>query len=333
MTNMVAILSIILVLFLFIDEKKLKTKEQIVNNFIDKNKEYMSKLKYIQNDIINLEFSNIQELKENLNSIQEKYIFISKNNINITDEFKEKIIYNLSLNDDQVMLIKGKYSIQKEGSNLCVKYTNEFLIDTLNYMNIFDKESINNYYIIIGKTVNVQKYIYGEKTTKTICSEADKLYINLKDSQEIFDKCRQNVKNINIKTIIKIGIFVFTTGSITWNFIRSLVLLDQDIYMFLIATAIYYCYTKVVERMYITIGKMKYIASYIFPIYLIIYICTYLYIIIYSKKNHRYILVIFCEDKRIYYCIFNFNISVYCFFVSLPYIKERSARSSFNKYI
>lgn len=285
MTNLVATLSIILVLFLFIDERKLNTTEQILDKYISDKNEYVSKLNYIKRNIINIQFLDIKQLKQKLNNINKEYVFIFKEGINIEDEVKEKIIGNYLLNEDRIMFIKGKYNINTKKDSFTFKIKKGILVETLNYINIFNKEDVNSFDIIVGKKINIQKHLSKENKYRTKYIDMIDVNITLEDYHDIFYQYKQMFKRINVKSIIKIGIFMLSTGSITWSFIRALVHINQDIYMFLVATAIYYCYIKVVKRMYLTIKKIKYIAPYVFFVYIIIYISAYLYIIIYRKKR------------------------------------------------
>lgn len=286
MTNIVATLSIVLVLFLFIDERKLKTKEQIEKRLNKQEiEEYTKKIKDIQNNISVKEVENIEYMEDILKNVTSEYVFLLEKELNLSDNIKEQIIYNYILGNQAICFLKGKYSSRKVKKKTFLNLKNGILIDILNYINLFYKDKIDNYCIIIGKVSDITKYIkkYKVKNNRYSCTE--EVYIYLKSSKEVFLKYKESIKNINIKTVVKIGIFIFSTGSITWNFVRSVIMIENDVYLFLIATAIYYCYTKVVGYMYKTIGKMKYITRYIFPIYLVIYIFTYLYFSIWGIKK------------------------------------------------
>lgn len=286
MTNIVATLSIVLVLFLFIDEKKLKTKEQIEKKLNKQEKEeYIKKIKDIQSNMAVEKIENIQDIDRISNKVSSKYIFAIEDNLNISDDVKEKILYNYLLDNENLCLLKGRYNLEKISKKFFLNLKNNILIDILNYINLFYKNNINNYHIIVGKVTDITKYIGKQKVKNNIYSCTEDIYIYLKDSKEVFLRYKESIKNINIKTMMKIGIFIFSTGSITWNFIRSCILIQNDIYIFLIAAAIYYCYSKVVSYMYKTIGRMKHIATYIFPIYVVVYIITYLYFIIWGSKK------------------------------------------------
>ena len=93
------------------------------------------------------------------------------------------------------------------------------------------------------------------------------------------------IKNMSIGTSLKIGIFLFSTGSVTLNLIRSVFRITSDIYLFVLALSIYYCYTKILQHMYKSIGKIKYLATYLFPLYMLVYIIVTINIGIHSLKK------------------------------------------------
>lgn len=288
MTYLVSLISIILVLFLFIDEQELRKREYIFKSLTqDERKKYIRRKKYIKENLNIIESVTINNLPKEIFAKSE-YILLHKEGTKISKKLEDKLIYNFIYRKEILCLYNGRYSFKtSEKAGRWEKIKLYIYSNLLNYINIFDKQSNDSYMAILGKCEDIENY---SSKKKSISYLADGLIarINLEKKEEkkkVITMYIDCIKNLSIGTSLKVGIFLFSTGSVTLNLIRSAFNISSDIYPFILALSIYYCYTKILQHMYKSIGKIKYLATYLFPIYILIYIIVTINIGIHSLKK------------------------------------------------
>lgn len=283
-----ALVSMVLVLFLFLKDKKFLTKEEIIKRnhryTID---EITKKEQYIKNNIKCLRYTD--KLQDS--NIKEEYILLYREDVVLTENLKQEIYLNYLIEQEKICAFTGRYISEfNKRDTWKDKIKGYFYSTLLNYISIFDKDNIDNYFIIMLKTKDLKALVNKSIPLKNIKSfDSERICINIKyrtkkDRRDIVEKYLYGIRNMSIKTTVRIGIFIITASTITFNLLNNIISLEKNIYKLLVSIFMYYCYSKVVKYIYKSVGRLRYIAPYLFPLYIISYIITYIYIVI-DKKH------------------------------------------------
>lgn len=158
------------------------------------------------------------------------------------------------------------------GKNWSIK---KIYIDIINYLNIFNKQDVETYAVIIcEKTENISfEKQFRENAVSYISSNITNIIIEEEKIKK--DKLKKiylnKLNNANLSLILKILLLIISGSIITTNLIYS-VLYEINIKELILATVIYYCYSYIIRYIYKPLGTRRVVASYIFPIYFLSYI-------------------------------------------------------------
>lgn len=268
-----SIIILVVVTFVFISDRNVKSISEIKKDKISTN-------------IVN----KVNNIKENLDIIQiktkdMKYINISKSIQKTTKQYILLQNNKLKLNECDVDTLIANYIISDEipcGFNIlyvykCEKWSlKKIYIDIINYLNIFNKTDVSTYGVIICKKEDFSK---DERDFKRglisyIPTEATHVIFDKENTKTINFKSiyAQKIKEANISIIIRILLLIISGSIITTNLIYSILNVNNNINGLIISAVIYYCYLYIIKYIYKPIGKQRIIATYIFPVYFIIYI-------------------------------------------------------------
>lgn len=282
------LISMVLVLFLFLKDKKLLTKEQIRKRNYKYNIEEIEKRKQsIQSNVKCIQYTDKIEEKD----IKEDYILLYREDVILTDELKEDIYLNYIIEKEKTCAFTGRYVTKYLKSATWKDKLKGYLYSNLlNYISIFDKDNIDNYFIIMLKKKELKALKNKNIPLKDIKSfDSERINIDIKyrtkeERRDIIEKYLYGIRNMSIKTTARIGVFIFSASTVTLNLLNNIINLERNIYTLLVSIFMYYCYSKIVKYIYKSVGKLRYIAPYLFPIYILSYIITYIYIVI-DKKH------------------------------------------------
>ncbi len=281
-----SVIVLIIVVFIFMADRKTKTLEQTI-------KENSSILEEVENVKQNMKIITIDSKDMNYDklfkSIQEEnlevqYIFIQNNEMNLTHDAIDTLIANYVVNEKRPCGFNLIYSYNEKKWSIKKIY-----VDIINYLNIFNRQELSTYGIIILKKeddLNNEKR-FKENLISYTANESTNVNFSNKEIKK--DKLKRiyvdKLNRANISIIIKMLLLIFSGSIITTNLIYSILNVNNNINAVIIALVIYYCYSYIIRYIYIPIGKQRVIASYIFPIYFIAYIIVSIYTLVSKVIN------------------------------------------------
>ena len=274
-----SIIVLVVITFIYITDRKIKT----IDDLKKQNENIYTNITKLKKDLIILKvnFKNLtqKELYNVAEKGNKKYLFIENEQLKLDNEKRDILIANFVNSKKKTCGFNIKYSYINE-KRISLK---RILVSLINYLNIFNKNDLTTYGVIIIDVKDLDK-IKFLRNKKIICEDIISYVQNKKISLDF------NIKNINMKNYSRICIekiynaspkfilkflLLFLAGSfIAANVIYSSINIKQGITNFVISLTIYLCYTYILKYIYEPVGKERIIASYIFPLYFIIYFFT-----------------------------------------------------------
>lgn len=271
-----SVIILIIVTFVFISDRSVKSIEDIRQN----KKDIESEIKVIKS---NIEIINVSSLEMNYNNVvyiaknsKKEYILLKNRKIDLKEEHIDIIIANYLATEKRTCGFNLLYEYNEAKWSLKKLY-----IDIINYLNIFNKYDLSTYGIIMCEKNNLdlneqefkQKLLTYTPTEFTDI-EYNKQEISSSKIKKIYiDKLTKS----NISLIFKILLLIFSGSIITTNLVYSILNANNNISGLLVSGVIYYCYSYIIRYIYRPIGKQRIVATYIFPIYFIAYIIVSVY--------------------------------------------------------
>lgn len=265
-----SVIVLVIVVFVFITDKKAKTVQIIEREdklILNKVQEIRKDLKIIKITTKDMCYEKILKIIQDL---KQEYVLIQNSKINLKEENITKILANYISENKRPCGFNLVYSYSEKKWTLKKVY-----IDIINYLNIFNKQELATYGVIILKK---NDKIESEKIFKeTMISYLPEEFTNINFTKNEIKKEKMKkiyldkINKADIWITLKFLLFVISGTIITTNLIYSILNLD-NINSVIISGVIYYCYSYIIRHIYIPIGKQRVIASYIFPIYFIAYI-------------------------------------------------------------
>ena len=282
----VSIIILIVVTFIFLSDRKIKSQEEIFLNkeIKQKTKQVKQSLDIIQMDMNKLKYSNLKQLLQNSKN---KYILIIDNELKLNDYEIMCLIANFCMIQNGICGFNANYELKsKMDKNKTLKeklkvVLNYIYIYGINYLNIFNKYELSSYAVLF---VDKDKLDVDTKTKK----ECEKNIISFIPSRKTNIKYSVN-RNKNVKKLyldkIKKGnkriilrvIFLIIAGSYITANLLSKIFNYVGFTNLLISVVIYLCYSYIIRYIYEPLGSKRFLASYIFPIYMVIYVCITIY--------------------------------------------------------
>ena len=263
-----SVIVLVIVTFVFISDRSVKNIEMIEDsNIIDKICDINNELEIIQLDEKNINYININQM---IKRTKKQYILIKNSKLELNECGKNTLIANYIVSNMKPCGFTLLYQYNRKWS------LNKMYVDIINYLNIFNKEDLDTYGVII---CTKQDFLKGENYLKNELVN----YTPCEITSIVFSK--QEIKNINLKNIyinkifnanftiiIKILLLIISGSIITTNLIYSILNANNSINGIIISGVIYYCYSYIIRYIYKPIGRQRIIATYIFPIYFVSYI-------------------------------------------------------------
>lgn len=273
-----SVIILVIVAFVFISDRNIKSIEKIKQEKTDVNVEQEindinEQLEIIERDVKNI---NIYNLKNIIGKTNNQYILIHNPDIKLNKEQINIIVANYINLDKAPCGFNLLYTYQDKKFSLKKLY-----LDIVNYLNIFNKKEISSYGIIICKkddlllNENEFKDKINSFTPNEITDiEYGKQDINILKIKNIY---LEKISNANIEIILKIILLIISGSIITTNLIYAIFNINSDINNLIISLVIYYCYSYIIRYIYKPLGRKRLIVTYIFPIYFIAYIVIVIY--------------------------------------------------------
>lgn len=264
-----SVIVLILVTLIFVSDRNIKSLEKIEcedANILEKVRQIRSNI-----DIVSVKNINYKNILANLKDNDKEYILLHNNKIQL-DEYKIQTLISNYITCNQRMC----------GFNLLYIYSEKqqrlkrIYLEIINYLNIFNRKEIATYGIIVGKKIDL-KQNEGEIKKQIICYTPSKItYIELKKEEISTERLKNiyldKIRKSNLGVVLKILLLIISGSIITTNLIYSLLNVNKNINNCIISLVIYYCYSYIIRYIYKPVGKQRVVASYIFPIYFILYV-------------------------------------------------------------
>ena len=289
-----SIIVLVIITFIFISDRKIKKVEDIKNQ---NNNNFNENLKEVRDNllVLKLNFDNItkNELYNLIRNKKNKYLLLENSLLNLNAKQIDTLIANFINSDKKICGFNIKYTYKKNKKSFFKK----IYVSLINYLNIFNKNDITTYGVIILdlKDINKIKFIKNKKVicnniisyvqNKKINLNADISNINIKKYTLM---CFKKIYNANLKFILKFTLLFITGTYITTNLIISITSIKINITNFFVSLAIYFCYSYILKYIYEPVGKEKIIASYFFPLYFIAYFYIILFINLFKKNKFNF---------------------------------------------
>ncbi len=291
--NYLAIFMLVIVVFFLLkknqlvkyDEKKLSSKE-------------LELMKYIKNNIVYINTNNktISEIATNIQDLDCEYVMLTKRG-RLKPEDENTIIYNFVLNNEKSCGFNVEFYCDNS-KNKFRNVLNKLIVACVNYIQMLRKEDISTYYYVCLKK--------SERLVRNLDVQIFEISPNLKERlNEI--KLKEYLLKRNKLRFSNILSFFFmilagaiVTANVLYN-LNAVIVFDASIYNVIACALIYVCYANILGKVYSPMGKYRFIASYLFPVYTVVYIVltAYYYIkrimggmIMNKKKNFFISLVI-----------------------------------------
>lgn len=286
-----SVIVLIIIIFIFITDRKAKTIEEIktgndnIQNEIDDVKQNLEIIEVSTKDM------NYDKLLKNIQSkkLEKEHIIIKNNRIKLNENDIDTLIANYISSKGRICGFNLQYSYNEKRWSIKKIY-----VDIINYLNIFNKQELSTYAVIICKREDRDKLQEEKSFKENLISYTPTEFTNITLTNEEIKK--DNLKKIytyklesaNISITLKILLLIFSGSIITTNLIYYIFNVNNNINGLIIAAVIYFCYSYIIRYIYRPIGRRRVFASYIFPLYFIAYIVVSIYTLISKviKKVH-----------------------------------------------
>lgn len=290
--NYVAIIFLVIVIFFLLANRKIIPYEDIITN-----SNLKREIEYFKKSVIYINRKHtdtIEKIELELNKSNSKYVVFG----DIEDLNEEKInilIANFINENKQTCGMGFQYDyIVKEKSLKTIIY--KLLAACLNYIEMLSRHDKLNYPLIISEKNQLIQDIKNNNIISFTLSPHLSRKVETEDLKgNVLKKHKISFKNI-VSIILTIMSGTVVTANIVYNII-SIIKLDGNIYDIVACIIIYICYANITVEIYKPMGIFRFVASYLFPIYIVVFIIftTYYYIkeimLRFKMSNKRELLI------------------------------------------
>ena len=276
--NYVAITFLVLVVFFLLSNRKLLTYDEIIQKNINL-KEEIEKVKQEIGYINRTNVKNIEELNLSLDKIKFKYVIYG--DVNDLDKKQVDIIVanfvKLNLKTCGFGFQYGYKSWEKTFKNLLYK----LLAACLNYIEMLSRQNKLNYSLIISSKDTIVQDVKRNNIEPFTLSPLLSRKVENEDLKESILRQRK----LSLRNIISVMLTILAGTTVTANIIYTLIDImhfEGSIQSVIACILIYVCYANLNIEIYRPMGKFRFIASYLFPIYIVVFIIFTAYY--YTKK-------------------------------------------------
>lgn len=274
--NYISIAILLLIIFFYSKNKDVYSYQELIDE-----QEVKLKLNLIKKELLIIDdCKELKKLQETVRNSNKQYVIVT--NVGTLEQGHiDTVITNYIKNDERLSTFVVQYFPLKIASRIR-NLINNINIACLNYINIMGKKVNFQQDIIIGKSQeflnnSVPDYFKTSSELSIIVKGPVRPYL----VRPYLDKRYK----LNFNVVISVLLTLFASTIITANLAYNIVVLiyqDSNLYNLVASIAIYFCYSNIHSKIYKSMGKFKIIASYFFPIYVLIYIIITLY---YFAKN------------------------------------------------
>lgn len=274
--NYVAITFLVLVVFFLLCNKKIMSYEEIIRkgNFKQEIENVEKSICYINRKTIKNKEDLIKKIKElNCNHI----IFGDIEELNKTEE--KTIIANFVFLNKVTCGFEYEFKYMNHSKNI-KNLLYKLLAACLNYVEMLSRHNIMDYSILIARKETIEQDIKSNDITSFTLSP----FLSKKVEKEDLKEHVVRKHKISIKNLVSIILTIMAGTIVTANVVYNVVNIfkgEGNIYDVVACTIIYICYANITVEIYKPMGIFRFIASYLFPLYIVVFIVftTYYYII------------------------------------------------------
>lgn len=298
--NYLAIFILVIVVIFLLQKKQVtKYKEENVS------KENLTKMHYIKENteyIYTKDKTDIQIVDE-INTSNKEYVFLTKED-KITQNQIDIVIYNFILEEENVCGFNMLYYVQNT-KGIIKNIATHILVACINYIQMLRKEDIYSYHFVCLKKDNILKGKTKNINKKKVNVQCFELSEFLKKEVTTFRVKEFVLKRnkLRISSILNFAFAILAGTVVTANVIYNLnevINKNASVYNVLACALIYVCYSNILSKVYSPMGRFRFVASYLFPIYIVLYVVltAYYYIkvvgevLVKKKKNFLISLII-----------------------------------------
>lgn len=280
---------LLIIIFTFMSDKKVNSIQELES----KNENINNEINEVYNNIlitkINKKLDNNKELKKTYKKLiayNKQYVLIKTSGVNLNLESVKTLIANYINVERKACGFMPSYTYKYMNHKTFNDIKQELKIATINYINIFSKEDLNSYGVIILNKEELENIINDENKSEIITfspSEQIEVTWNENNKNNVIEEVKE-IYDADFKAVIKSGLLIAVGLTVTANIISATY--DFNLNNIIISGIMYWCYMFVLKYMYSPIGKYKVVAKYLFPIFLMCYLVI-LFIGSITKKRKK----------------------------------------------
>lgn len=261
MVDIISLIFIIIIIFMFINEAELKNIKNIHYH-----KDLKVAINEVKDNLVIYEYQEDINKSINDNKLYEdkNYIMLKQASIALSDNMLNKIIANYIDMNYMPCGFNGVYIIHKKNKNDFIKYIYQTII---NLTKLFDKKHFRTYPIVIFKnTENNTRKLISFMPNKEILIKIDKIN-KVKYVEEI--------NNLNKISLLNMLLYLYFSASISLNMIYAILKLSfsiTGILTLIITTLIYIMNIYIRKTIFKNFNQEKKLFKYLFPVIYIILI-------------------------------------------------------------
>lgn len=261
--NYLAIFVLVIVVIFLLQKQQIKEyKEENVS------KENLAKIKYVKENVIYICTKSLtdKEVLEKVKQANYKYVFLTKNP-NISESEKDTVIYNFVLHFEVPCGFSVLYYAKPKG-NVFKNIFWPLAAACINYIQMLRREELFSYFFVCMKKEDAyltQIKLQSFELSNILRSEVT----SIKTKEFVLKKTKLKFSAIlNFFFVILAGSLV--TANVIYN-LNAVITMNASVYNVVACALIYVCYANVLSKVYSSMGKFRFIASYLFPVYIVVY--------------------------------------------------------------
>lgn len=280
MNYLAVFILVIVVIFLLEKKQVVEYKEK------DISKEDLIKVQHVKEnfELICTKKLKEEEILDRICNAQTEYVLLSKNE-SVTVDQMNLIIYNFVLQKEMTCGFDVLFYTDKDPKILKNILTN-VLVACINYVQMLRKGDIYSYHFVCmkkeclknGRGTSVKLKNMTKIQSFELSVHVRKKITDFRLKEFILKRSKLKISNIlNFDFVILAGTVV--TANLIYN-LNAVIYRKASIYDVLSCILIYICYSNLLKKVYSPMGRFKFIASYLFPIYIGLYfvLTAYYYI-------------------------------------------------------
>lgn len=265
--NYVAITFLVLVVFFLLANKKLIPYEEIIkNNNLRRDVEQVRKnIIYINREQV----ETIEEIETRLSKTNFKYVVYGEIN-DLNEEQVNVLIANFVNANKKTCGMGYQFEyISKEKRIKTLIY--KLLVACLNYIEMLSRHDKLNYSLIIAETNKLVQDIKSNNIVSFTLTPLLARKVEKEDLKESILKKHQISLRNTISILLTIIAGTVVTANIIYNLI-NVIHLQGSVYNVIACALIYICYANITVEIYKPMGIFRFVASYLFPLYIVVFV-------------------------------------------------------------